>query len=104
MPEFPSAPGSVCCLCSCCILWKPLLPSWKQLQDTVLFGGGQGLVLSSLAQPGEGGTEECREILSYTISLFYICLCKLTQHYVLLFQFEILKLQRSWEVVGHEIF
>lgn len=39
-----AAPGSVCCHCSFCIMCKPLLPSWKQLQDSVLFGDGQVLV------------------------------------------------------------
>lgn len=82
----------------------PRVPSWEQLQDGVLFGAGQALVPQFLAQPGEGGTRDCREILPSTNRLFYICLCKLTQYYVSLFQFEVLRLGRNQKVVKMRYF
>lgn len=102
MPEFWLVQPLGCVLPLLCL--HPRVPSWEQLQDGVLFGAGQVLVPQFLAQPGEGGTGKCRGILPSTNRLFYICLCKLTQYYVSLFQFEVLRLGRNQKVVKMRYF
>lgn len=63
------APGSVCCHCSCLRPLEASLPSWK-LQDSVLFGGGQVLVLS---QGREGLSNAGRFCPTLTGFFIYVC-------------------------------